>query len=336
MISTVADNLSREKIQLLLAAVGSGPTEDTAQIEIAEHNWHRLYYFSSEQLKKLNDFTEEVAAAAAAKFATLAHSNFNVTIVSATQHYADELLKEVTGSQKSDYYIAFGTNPDHPCGLISISSQDATILATQLLGDLESEKGPGRELSQLEESLLLDIASALVEVFSASCDNHNFRPAKSFVRGQWPLELQGTEELCKIVFAVKKGDLGDSAEVHLLIPCCELGRAAGITAQPAGKSPAEDTSGAILEHIRQMPVSVTVQLASTVLHFKEIINLQVDDILLLDKKIDEPVELIAGSPARHLCRICRGRPAKSAGEYAMIITEPLYNTPQNAKPATDS
>lgn len=330
MIRTGADNLSREKIQQLLAAVGSSPPGDTAQIETTEHNWHRPYYFSSEQLKKLNDFTEEIAAAAAAKFATLAHSNFNVTIVSATQHYADELISQVAGGQKNDYYLAFGTDRDHSCGLISISSQAATILAMQLLGDLESEKNPDRELSQLEESLLLDIASAFVEVFSASCDNHDFHPAKSFVRGQWPLELQGTEELCKIVFAVKKDGLGDRAELGLLIPCCELERAAIITTQAAGKSSATDIPKTILEHIQQVPVPVTVQLASTVLSFKEIMNIQVDDILLLDKKIDEPIELIAGGRT-----VCRGHPAKSAGQYAMVITEPLYNTSQDAKPATD-
>jgi flagellar motor switch protein FliM len=331
MISTGADNLSREKIQQLLTAVGCRAAEDTAQIETAEHNWRRPYYFGSEQLKKLNDFTEEIAAAATAKFAALAHSNFNVTIVSATQHYADELFSQVAGGQKSDYYLAFGTDRDHSCGFISISSQAAIILAAQLLGDLESEKNPDRQLSQLEESLLLDIASALVDAFSASCNNHNFHPVKSFVRGQWPLELQGTEELCKIVFAVKKGEMGDRAELCLLIPCCELERAAIITAQAAGKSSAADISKAILEHIRQVPVPVKVQLASTALSFKEIINIQVDDILLLNKKIDEPVELIAGGRT-----VCRGRPAKSAGQYAIVITEPLYNTPQNAKPAADS
>jgi flagellar motor switch protein FliM len=334
MISTGADNLSREKIQQLLAAVGRGPTEDTAQIETAEHNWHRPYYFSSEQLKKLNDFTEEIAAAAAVKLGALAHSSFNVTIVSSTQHYVDELLGQVADGQKSDYYLAFGTDRDHPCGFISISSQAATILATQLLGELESEKKPDRELSQLEESLLLDIASALVEVFSASCNNRNFHPAKSFVRGQWPLELQGTEELCKIVFAVKKGESGDRAELGLLIPCCELERAAITPTQAAGKTGATDIPKALLEYIRQVPVQVTVQLASTLLSFKEMMNLQVDDILLLDKKIDEPIELIAGSRT-----VCRGRPAKSAGKYAMVITEPLYDPDkpgQSAKPAANS
>lgn len=331
MISTDADNLSRKKIQQLLAAIGRGATEDTAQIEVTEHNWHRPYYFSSEQLKKLNNFTEEIAAAAAVKLAALARSNFNVTIVSTTQHYANEFLNQVTDDQKSSYYLTFGTEHNNLCGLISISSQAAAVFAAQLLGEMESEKSQDRKMSQLEESLLLDIASVFVEIFSASCANHKFHPAKNFVQGQWPLEMQGTEELYKIVFAIQKSDTGNKAELALLILCCELERAAGLAAQAAAKSVATDVSKALLGHIRQVPVPVTVQLASTAMSFEEMMNIQVDDILLLDKKIDEPIELIAGGRT-----VCRGRPAKSGGEYAMVITEPLYNSSQISTPATDS
>lgn len=331
MISTDINDLSKEKIQQLLAAIGSEPAEDAKQVETAEYNWRRPRYFGGEQLKALDNFTEKVAAAAAEKFAALAHSKFNVTIVSTAQHYANELLSQIKAGEKSNYYLAFGTDSHHSCGLISISPQTAIILTTQLLGDSESEKGPDKDLSQLEESLLLDTASAFLEAFSASCDNCVLHPAKSFVRGQWPLELQGTEEVCKIVFAVKKDQSGDSPELGLLISCCEIERAAGITTQTAGKFSAKDISEAILEHIQQVPVPVTVQLASTILSFNEILNLQIDDILILDKKIDEPVELLVGDRA-----VCHGRPAKSAGEYAMVITESFYNTSRNLRPATSS
>jgi flagellar motor switch/type III secretory pathway protein FliN len=68
--------------------------------------------------------------------------------------------------------------------------------------------------------------------------------------------------------------------------------------------------------MQQIPVPITVQLASAAIGFEEIISLQVDDILLLDKKVDEPVELIVEGK-----RFLRGRPAKSAGRYAVVITE---------------
>jgi flagellar motor switch protein FliM len=64
-----------------------------------------------------------------------------------------------------------------------------------------------------------------------------------------------------------------------------------------------------------MPVFITGKLASAVLTFEEIMDLQPDDILLLDKKVDQPAELIVGDRT-----VYYGSPAKSAGKYAVAIT----------------
>ena len=47
MSSGVANNLSRKRMQQLLAAVGSTPKEDAAQIEATEYNWYDPHYFST-------------------------------------------------------------------------------------------------------------------------------------------------------------------------------------------------------------------------------------------------------------------------------------------------
>jgi flagellar motor switch protein FliM len=50
-------------------------------------------------------------------------------------------------------------------------------------------------------------------------------------------------------------------------------------------------------------------------------SLTVGDVLLLDKKIDEPVQLIAAGRT-----VCRGLCAKSAGKYALAVTEAVFET----------
>lgn len=200
-----------QKIQQLLAAAGSEPTEDTTQIEAAEYNWHEPHYFSAEQLLELENFTGRIAAAMADRFTCFCSSRFDATIVSMTQHFADEFLERSSDGQQKDYYLAFGADGEPPCGLIGLPEQTAAIWAKQLLGDSESDEDSTRDLSQLEKSLLLDLGSALVDVFSGPGTTCDFHPATSIVRGQWPLELQGTEELCKISFDVKKADSEDSS-----------------------------------------------------------------------------------------------------------------------------
>jgi len=318
-MSRAANNLSNEKIHQLLSVVGSGPMEDTTGIEATEYNWNKPHYFDTKQFNKLDNFTKKVARAMTVKFVDFCHSEFDVTVVSTMQHFAAELVDQAMESRQDDYYLAFGTDQDHPCGLISIPTKTAFIWATQLLGDPESEEDSGRDLSQLEESLLLDMLSALIEAFSQKI--WDFQPAKNIVRRLFPLELKGTEELCKITFDVKKTDQEKSSEAYILILCSELETAVGKAEQTVGGFSADDISKAILGHMQQMPVCITAQLASTVLTLEEIMSLEVGDILLLDKKVNEPIELITSGRTALL-----GQPAKLAGKQAVVITELFGDT----------
>lgn len=319
MSNTLTNNLTREKMQQILAAVGPQRAVDDTQIDTAEYDWHQPHYFSNYQLKELDSLTEKVADAITKKFAELCRTDFNVTIDSTTQHFADKFLEQLSSDQPQhtkNYYLAFGADQEPPSGLISIPSQTAITWTTQLLGDTESKENANRDLSQLEESLLLDVASSIVNAFSDAYVDFNFQPAKSIVKKQLPLELHGTEALCKITLKIKQVDSDNSSEAYILILCDKLEPALGKTSQADSKFSAEDISKVITDRLEQTSVSITAQLASTVFTFEEIMGLRPSDILLLDKKVDEPVELIIQGQT-----FFRGRPAKSAGRYAVVITE---------------
>lgn len=318
-MSDAADNLTKEKIQQLIAAVGVESEEDTRHnIDALEYNWHQPHFFSKDQLRKLDNFTEKVAQSCTEKFTQLYHSDFNVTITLTTQHFANELI--ASNNNQSDCYLTFNSDTDQPFGLVGIPYQTAIVWATQLLGDTNSVENSDRDLSQLEESLLFDIACGVVKAFSDSYDNYDLHPGSEIVKGQMPIELDGTEELCKITFSVKKADLEKSSEAYFLFPCDKLRSVTGQKVQTSEDFSAQDISKAMLSHIQDMPVSVTVQLAHAMLSFQEIMSLQADDILLLDKRVNEPTELIVEGKV-----ILRGRPAKSEGKHAVVITE-LCNT----------
>ncbi len=312
-MSRAANNLSNEKIKQLLSAVGSGPMEDTTGIEATEYNWNQPHYFDTKQYK-LDNFTKKVAKAMTVKFADFCHSEFDVTVVSTKQHFAAEFVGQAMESGQNDYYLAFGTDQEHPCGLISIPIKTAFIWATQLLGDPELEENSGRDLSQLEESLLLDLLSALIEAFSQNI--WDFQPAKNIVRGLFPFELKGTEELCEITLDIKKKNQESGSEAYILILGSKLESVVGKAAETVGGFSAEDISKAILGHMQQIPICITAQLASTVLTLEEIMSLEVGDILLLDKKVNESIELVVSGQTAF-----RGRPAKSEGKHAVLITE---------------
>jgi len=309
-MSEGAKNLSKEKIRQLLVAVGSGPLEDTTGIKATEYNWNQPHYFDRKQLNRLDDFTKRVARSMSVKFVDFFHNEFDVNVVSIEQHFAAKLVDQAMESGQNDYYLAFGNDQEHPCGLISIPTQTAFVWATQLLGDPESEvEDTGRDLSQLEESLLLDLLSELIKAFSQKYSD--FLPSKNIARRLFPIEFKGTEELCKISLDVKKVDQEKGTEAYILILSSKLESVVGKAEEAVGSFSADDISN----------VYITAQLASTVLTLKEIMSLEVGDILLLDKKVNEPIELITSGRTALL-----GHPARSAGKYAVVITELFRDT----------
>jgi len=330
MTNEVADNLTKEKIQQLLAAVGHEPHQDAEQnTEAPEHNWRQPHYFSGDQLKIIQYFAERVAAATSCKFGELYHSDFEVTAASTSLHFASELLNPPADNKQPDFYLTFGTSQNpvpetqtdipeniRPCGAIAIPHETAIIWTTELLGDAKSEEDSTRDLSQLEESLLSDIASLLVKAFSDSCDKQDFHQLNNVVVNQFPLEMEKSEELCKIDLDIKKADSENTSKPYFLIRCNKLEPVIGTTAQAADEISTEDISKAITRHLQQMNLSVTAQLGTAYLTFEELVGLGTDDILLLDKKVNEPVELLVEG-----LELLYGRPAKSAGKYAIAITK---------------
>ena len=317
MNSSPANNSGREKMQQILAAIGSKSAEASEQIEAADYDWQQPHCFSTIQIKRLANFSERLSQACTENLTQLYNNHYDVKIISTAQHFATDLFH--MEEEKVDYCVAFGADEEHPCGMVCIPVQSATRWTTLLLGGDESEEDSDRELSHLEESLLLDIASALIGAFPKAWENYECNPAQKIIRDKIPLELQGAKELCKISFSVTKAGSDKSTEAYFIILCDELRPIVGKERQ-APIPPAKAISDAMSNHIHKIPVIATAQLDSIRLTFEEIMSLNAGDILLLDKNVSEPIDLVTEDRI-----LLRGQPAKSGGKNAILITEICSN-----------
>jgi len=319
MSNKAFENLNSEKIKQLLAAVGSAPEQGNSQIEATEHNWSEPHYFNSEQLEKISSFTESLAATVAKKFTDFCRGKFEVTIVSTKQYFANDIIKQYSDGEQKFFYLPFDNDKGNRLGILGMTEKTAIEWTKLLLGDTESKENTEKELSQLEKSLLLDLASAVVRAFYQSHSSFNLSPANNLVSNQWPLELNGAEQLSQITFNVKQSDAKDGTEAFFLIPCSSLDAVSGRAKATVTGLSQENISRMIQEHFEQTSVCVTAQLGLTELSFEEMMNLQVDDILLLDKKVTDFVELIVNERT-----VCYGWPVQSGGRYAVAISETAF------------
>jgi len=308
-------NLSRAKIRRLLAAVGSMHADDRTMPEMAVYDWRNPHYFNEDQRNRLAAMMSQVAVLIAETFTHFYRREFNVAPTSITQHFAAELYNR-TDIQQSRC-LPFGAEKDNPCGFLAIATEAALKWVTRLLGDSESDGDPGRVLSSLEESLLCDLGTRMTESFLAPLrPSHNLHPEEEIANGQPSIQFELTEEICQITFEIREADLEESDHALFVLPCRMLAPLVGKEPPKTARVSAEELSRVLTEHVHRMPVTVTATLASTRLQFAEIVDLHPDDVLLFEKTIDKPVEILLDDRV-----VFRGRPARSDGHYAVVLTQ---------------
>ncbi len=317
-----AHHLGRTKVAQLVAAIGSTPVPEPAP-PATPYDWRQPHRFNADQRNRLTQALEQIAARMTEVFAHARRGTVTVSLTSLTEHYAGALCRRL--EMEEDFCLAFGPDQGPSCGFLTIAPQTASAWITWLLGDADS----GRALSALEESLLSDLLTGVLNVFLApwraprnpatpSATNRNgetLEPLGSLCRGQPELQFELTEEVARIVFEVKTTDQGQPSAVTVLLSCSRLAALAGKTpTSQAPKASPQELSRALMEHLQNLPVTVTAVLSSTTLTFREVLELGPGDILLLGKPVDGPAQLVVDDRP-----VFAGRPATSEGKYAVVI-----------------
>jgi flagellar motor switch protein FliM len=314
-MSPSLDHLGKAKIHRLLAAVGSVPARERAAGDVTPYDWRDPHSLNTDQLNRLAAIMSQVAAKLGDVFTRFFSREFDVSPTAVSQHFAGDLQRGI--DPDGSYCLTFGPDKGPSCGFLAISSPTTMAWVSRLLGDTEPGGDPDRPLSSLEESLLSDLVAVVLDVFLNSLRPHeNLRSVGRLSKGQPEIQFELTEAICRITFRVQETDKGGPSDITFLLPCDRLAALAGKTPAAAPRVTPQELSQALMEHLQQMPVTVTARLATARISFQEILDLSPGDVLLLDKPIHEMVELaIEGHTA------FRGRPARSEGKYAVLIRE---------------
>jgi len=327
-MTAASANLSYAKVRRLLAAIGSARAVEDAATQVAVHDWRHPHCFIEDQLNRLSAVAGLAATAIAGQLAHFFHCELSVAAAPVTQQFAGS--RQETESSGERYYLTFGPARDNPCGFFSITARTALRWVTRLLGDAELKDDANRPLASLEESLLGDLIIALAETFLASLRPHqDLRPGERVTRDAPMLRFEPAQEIGTIVFAITEKDSTEKDEVLFLLPCSTLAPVVGKNRQAAHAIPAEELSRILMEHVALMPVTVTARLARIMVRSEEFLDLEGGDILLLDKPIAEPMELLVDGRVAF-----RARPAAVGGHRAVLILEsavqPAAQKPKSA------
>jgi len=310
---TQTTSKSDRSIFSLLAAAKNGPTVESEPVEAADYDWNVPCRFTPAQLDKLGQFTARVATEIALKLSVQLHEEMQLTAAPPSQHYAGRLaLLESTADR---CYFPVTREDGEQCGLVVIPGELARRWVDKALGGSETPGDNEREFSTLESALMRDVVVAVVDALSGeyrAATGSAFKCGRQVSVDEALPDVRNEDEYCVLAFRVGE-DQDQTVSFILASDVMVEAASTGIVAQGGDRSP-DDSRENMLACVNQASVTATVSLMTIQLSLRQVMNLEIGDVLIASKRVGEPLELCVSGEV-----VLSGYPVSCDGQYALQI-----------------
>ncbi len=260
----------------------------------------------------------------------------SVTLAGLLRSYVDF---DVAGVSESRWADVLNSIPA-PCALFMVkaSSSDDPILVNvdlklafgmvdRLLGGSGESSVEARELTPIEKRILSKPIQKIVNLLAASLNEYS---PVTFTLGELIsnpelIDLNNRDDVAvAVVSKVKVGNLEGNISVFyplaLFAPILSNLQRAGSTQKTVKAQ--KDHAEALLRHV-SLPISI--RFSPSMVNIEHLIGLQKGDVILLDRRVNDEVEVYVGTQ-----NIWMGRPGNANGRIAVKLTRLVKGGKQNA------
>lgn len=307
--------LTHSMLGQLISTAQAQMTEEP-EVETEEYNWLEPHHFDLEQMAMIETFGRKLEESVTESFTSHCQGEFSTSVTSITQQFSLQLAEVTAAERENNFFLPF-TADKKKCGFLNLAPETAIALIGHMLCDFDSSGEAGRKLSLLEESILTDIAGVIIAALGEAFQETttiDIQPARNLVKGDWPMDIPETEHLTTFALAVDHPEAPLQVEFTILSKTIEP--IAGIQPRTATPPSQQEMSNMIMQHAHKALVEVTARLCSTSIKLDDVMNLSTGDIVMLNKKTNEPLDVLLNQ------RNCfRAYPATASGKYAIVITQ---------------
>ena len=212
--------------------------------------------------------------------------------------------------------FVFEAPPLEGMGLLRIEPGLAFALVDRLFGGRGESGDLGRGLTAIEQRVVGRFAGKVLDevqtVWRPTCD---FKvSATGFVSTPELIETCGVDESIvearfRLESGILNGDFSIAYPRHMFEPAFR-----GLTAGPQSEAGQPMTEGSAAM-VNTLSLAVTARLAPTMVDMRHLMDLGVGDVLLLDNRVTDDVEILVGGKP-----VMAGRPGSRDGRLAVKIT----------------
>lgn len=280
-------------------------------VDATDYDFLRPHRFTPDQVRRLDDFIELAARNITASLSAVLRGAFGVRLRDFTEEYADCLRIEGT------YYSIPIQSGGQVRGYLVLPVATGIAWVTKLLGGMvDGEIDEKHKLSTLESDLILDVSLKVMEAFSvASTELGGPAFERDASVGQVPLDLKEENEIieyCRLTFELSGAER--ELDFTFLLLSDVLEGIAGLV------RPEKQTEQAIREemlgHVESVRMNVTARLDFAEVAMRYIAGLEVGDVVLLHRKVGEPLEVIMSDK-----KVMVGLPVQCKGMYGIKIQD---------------
>ncbi len=331
----MADILSQNEIDSLLSDMSSGRVDvedvvtgkySSTKTDVFNYDFRRPNRISKNQIRTLqsihDNFCEVFGYYLVSKLQTLV--SFSVTSVD--QLFYSEFILSVSNPSCIYIFDILGTDGN---GILEISPELALTLVDLLLGGNADTIPKPRTITPIEQSVIRNIIEhALSDLRNSwkSIADLNFKYSHLEVEADFVQIAPASEIVIVISLDVKIGNNNNHFMMNLCFPTFALEDVlAKLNRQQLTTTTVKQNSARMAENLniiqQQMAntyLSIKAELGKTSLTVGEIMELNVGDIIKLNKKINQEIEIIIAGK-----RKLAARPGSISGKKAVKITRPL-------------
>ncbi|NLM03878.1 MAG: flagellar motor switch protein FliM [Clostridiales bacterium] len=320
----MSDVMSQSEIDALLQALSSGELDAEEIKEDTQDKKAKIYDFKSP--KKL--------AKDQLRTLQIIHENFSRMLNTFLSGYLRAYVQtEVISVEELSYY-EFSNSIVNPALISIINFQPLTgqiimdispliafTIIDRILGGSGKIYEETRTFTEIEITLIKKIMRQILELIIDPWENViELHPSleKIETNSQFAQIVSPNETVALITLNIKIGEVEGMLNIcipHIVIEPILPKLSTKFWFASVSKSMTESDKKSLREHIEKSNVNVIVNLGSTYITVKDFINLQIGDVILLDKLVKDEIEIMIGNKRKYF-----GLPGTRNNKMAVQVT----------------
>lgn len=327
----MSDVLSQNEINSLLSDMSSGALDvdevlssKTIKGEITNYDFRRPNRISKNQVRTLQNIHESFAEVFGYYLVSKLQTVVSISITSVDQLFYSEFILSV--SNPSCLYV-FDIEGTDGSGILEISPQLALNIMERLLGGTTDSQEKSRSITPIEQAVIRGIIEhAFSDLRNSwkSVADLNFKFSRLEMEADFVQVAPASEIVVVISFDVNIGT--QTFLMNICFPTFALEEIlAQLNRQQVTSSAVKQSDKKmranmkmISNHMENTYLPVLAELGKTKVTVRELLELKKGDILKLEKRINEEIEVVIGSR-----RKLAARPGTVEGKKAVRIIRPL-------------